>query len=108
MPLGAWLRRERERRSWSRPEMARRLIRVAEGNGDYTTPGIGNITHNLYRWERSTVTPGERYRLYFCEAFGIPLDQFGVLKNEFGVLRTTSSESSRTTLTLPISSSKSP
>jgi transcriptional regulator with XRE-family HTH domain len=81
-PLGAWLRRERERRNWSRSEMARRLIEAAESNGDYTTPGIGNVTHNLYRWERGTVTPGERYRLYFCEAFGIPLDQFGVLKND--------------------------
>jgi hypothetical protein len=34
--LSAWLRRERERRRWSRAEMARRLIKVAEENDDYT------------------------------------------------------------------------
>jgi hypothetical protein len=65
--------------------MARRLIEAAKGNGDFTTPGIDNITHNLYRWERGIVTPSERYRLYFCEALGIPPGQFGALKKDADV-----------------------
>jgi hypothetical protein len=39
-PLGAWLRRERERRSWTRAEMSRRLIKAAEENDDYSMPGV--------------------------------------------------------------------
>ena len=62
--------------------MARRLIKAAEGNGDCTMPGIDHITSNLYRWERGTVTPGDRYRLYFCHAFGITPDRFGAPRND--------------------------
>jgi transcriptional regulator with XRE-family HTH domain len=80
--LGAWLRRERQRRSWSRPEMARRLIKAAEANGDHTMPGIDHILSNLYRWERGTVAPGERYRLYICHALGITPGQFGASGND--------------------------
>jgi transcriptional regulator with XRE-family HTH domain len=75
--LGPWLRRERERRRWSRAEMARRLIKAAGENDDCTMPGVHDIVQNIYRWERGTVTPGERYRMYFCDAFGITPDQFG-------------------------------
>jgi hypothetical protein len=32
--LGAWLRQQREQRSWTRTEMARRLIKVAQVSGD--------------------------------------------------------------------------
>ncbi|HEX5297076.1 MAG TPA: hypothetical protein VFW50_08825 [Streptosporangiaceae bacterium] len=32
--LGPWLRQQREQRSWSRNEMARRLIRTAQTTGD--------------------------------------------------------------------------
>ena len=38
--LGTWLRREREKRCWSRTEMARRLIKAAENHGDTTMPGV--------------------------------------------------------------------
>jgi transcriptional regulator with XRE-family HTH domain len=69
--LGAWLRREREARSWTRAEMARRLIKAARASGDTTMPSSGNICHNIYRWERGVITPGERYKLYYCQAFGI-------------------------------------
>lgn len=48
--------------------MARRLIKAAEEYDDRTMPGVNDIVQNLYRWERGTVTPGERYRLYFCHA----------------------------------------
>jgi transcriptional regulator with XRE-family HTH domain len=70
--LSAWLRRERQRRGWSQAEMARRLIKAAEANGDHTMPGIDHVLSNLYRWERGTVAPGERYRLFFCHALGMP------------------------------------
>ena len=76
--LGAWLRRERERRLWSRAEMSRRLIKAAEENDDFTMTGVHDIVQNLYRWERGTVTPGERYRMYFCHALGIIPDRLGV------------------------------
>jgi hypothetical protein len=40
-------------------------------------PGAGNISHNIYRWERGAVIPAERYKLLYCGAFGIPFSQFG-------------------------------
>jgi hypothetical protein len=57
--------------------MARRLIRAARDKGDSSVPGIGNISHNIYRWERGAVAPGERYKIYYAGAFGIPFSQFG-------------------------------
>jgi transcriptional regulator with XRE-family HTH domain len=79
--LGAWLRGERERRRWSRAEMSRRLIKAAGENDDYGMPGVSDIVQSIYRWERGTVTPGERYRMYYCHAFGITPDRFGAQKN---------------------------
>jgi transcriptional regulator with XRE-family HTH domain len=75
--LGAWLRRQREDRGWTRSEMARQLIRAAKARGDMSVPGADNISHNIYRWERGSVSPAERYQLYYCGAFGIPFSQFG-------------------------------
>ena len=74
--LGAWLRRQREQRLWTRPQMARQLIAAARTLGD-ALPGPGNVTHNIYRWERGLVTPNEQYRVYYCKALGIPRDAFG-------------------------------
>ena len=76
--LAAWLRRQREDRGWTRSEMARQLIRAARAKGDSSVPGIENISHNIYRWERGAVAPAERYQLYYAGAFGIPFSQFGV------------------------------
>lgn len=76
--LGAWLRQQREDRGWTRSELARQLIKAARARGDTSVPGAGNISHNVYRWERGTVAPSERYRLFYCGAFGIPFGQFGV------------------------------
>jgi transcriptional regulator with XRE-family HTH domain len=76
--LGAWLRRQREDRGWTRSDMARQLIRAARAKGDSSVPGIDNISHNIYRWERGAVAPAERYQLYYAGAFGIPFSQFGV------------------------------
>ncbi|MFI5082327.1 MAG: hypothetical protein ACHQCE_14725, partial [Streptosporangiales bacterium] len=75
--LAAWLRRQREDRGWTRTELARQLIRAARARGDTSMPGAGNISHNIYRWERGAVTPAERYKLLYCGAFGIPFGQFG-------------------------------
>jgi transcriptional regulator with XRE-family HTH domain len=75
--LAAWLRRQREDRGWTRTELARQLIRAARARGDTSMPGAGNISHNIYRWERGAVIPAERYKLLYCGAFGIPFSQFG-------------------------------
>jgi transcriptional regulator with XRE-family HTH domain len=75
--LGVWLRQQREARTWARPEMARQLIKAAQANGDTSMPGVDSLTHNIYRWERGTVSPSERYRLYLCQALRIPPADFG-------------------------------
>ena len=75
--LGPWLRQQREQRSWSRNELARRLIRVALASGDTAMPAAADIAANIYRWERGTVTPSDRYRLYYCHTLGIQPDRFG-------------------------------
>jgi transcriptional regulator with XRE-family HTH domain len=75
--LAAWLRRQREDRGWTRTELARQLIRAARARGDTSMPGVDNISHNIYRWERGAVAPAERYKLLYCGAFGIPFGQFG-------------------------------
>jgi transcriptional regulator with XRE-family HTH domain len=83
--LGAWLRRERERRLWTRAEMSRRLIKAAGENDDYSMSAVHDIIQNIYRWERGKVTPGERYRMYFCHAFGVAPGRFGVPGNDADV-----------------------
>ncbi len=75
--LGAWLRHQREARCWSRPEMARQLIRAAHAADDRSMTDVDNLGHNIYRWERGAVSPGERYKLYYCRALGIPPAAFG-------------------------------
>ena len=75
--LGPWLRRQREQRSWSRNEMARRLIRMAQVSGDTAMPAAEDVAANIYRWERGTVTPSDRYRLYYCHTLGIRPNRFG-------------------------------
>jgi transcriptional regulator with XRE-family HTH domain len=75
--LGAWLRQQRQARGWARPEMARQLITAARRNGDTSLPGADSVCHNIYRWERGMVGVSERYRLYYCQALGIPPAVFG-------------------------------
>ncbi len=77
MECGAWLRQQRETRGWARREMGRRLIQAGREAGDTSLPGIGDMCQNIRRWEHGEVKPGERYRLYYCTAFGIPPGQFG-------------------------------
>jgi hypothetical protein len=75
--VATWLRGQRETRGWARPEMARQLIQAAKSAGDTSVPSIDSMCHNLYRWERGTDSPSERYRLYYCRALGIPSGGFG-------------------------------
>jgi len=75
--LGTWLRRQREARSWTRREMARQLIQAGRATGDTSLPGMDSMCHNIHRWERGQGGLTERYKLYYCKAFGIPPDQFG-------------------------------
>jgi len=44
--LGLWLRHQREDSSWTRTEMARRLIRAT---GDTATPAAENVAASIYR-----------------------------------------------------------
>jgi hypothetical protein len=45
-------------------------------------PAVTDIIQNIYRWERGTIAPGERYRMYCCHAFGITPDRFGAQEND--------------------------
>jgi transcriptional regulator with XRE-family HTH domain len=74
---GAWLRRQREARGWARREMAVRLTQAANGVDDTTVPTIEHLCTYIRRWESSRHGPTERYRIYFCTAFGISLDEWG-------------------------------
>lgn len=76
--FGAWLRHEREARGWTRPEMARRLIRAGEARGDRSVPGLDSMCHNLYRWERGADGVSERHKLMICQSLGIPPARFGI------------------------------
>ena len=77
MPLGAWLRQQRETRSWSRREQARRLIAAGRDVGDTAMPSVDDMTRSTRRWERGDNEPTERYKLYYCKTFEIPVTEFG-------------------------------
>jgi len=65
--------------------MARRLIKAAHAIGDRSITDTGNLCHNIYRLERGTVVPGERYELYYCHAFGISPSEYGIEKTQIEV-----------------------
>ncbi len=75
--LGPWLRQQREHRSWTRNELARRLIKAAQVSGDTAMPAAADVAANIYRWEHGKVQPSDRYRLYYCHTLGIPPERFG-------------------------------
>ncbi|MBV9450187.1 MAG: hypothetical protein JO345_30290 [Streptosporangiaceae bacterium] len=74
---GRWLRQQREARGWARREMARRLIQAAEAASDATMPGIEHLETYIRRWESGRHQLTERYRLFYCTAFGLRPGQFG-------------------------------
>jgi hypothetical protein len=77
VPLGVWLRQQREAQGVARREMARRLLRAGQAAGDTSVPGIESLCHNIRRWESGEFAVTERYRLYYCEVLGIPVAEFG-------------------------------
>ena len=77
MPVSVWLRQQREARGWSRREQARRLIQAGRDTGDTAMPSVENVYHNILRWERGENEPTERYKLYYCKTFEIPVTEFG-------------------------------
>lgn len=77
MPLAAWLRQQREARSWNKREQARRLVQAGRDAGVTAMPSVANVYHNILRWERGENEPSERYKLYYCKTFEIPVTEFG-------------------------------
>jgi transcriptional regulator with XRE-family HTH domain len=77
MPLGVWLRQQRETRGLSRREQARRLIAAGRDAGDTAMPSADDMARSTRRWERGDNEPTERYRLYYCKTFEIPVTEFG-------------------------------
>ena len=75
---GTWLRAQREARAWSKREMARKIIQAGKTAGDTSLPSQEHMCRNVYRWERGESGLTERYRFYYCKAFGIPVSQFGL------------------------------
>jgi hypothetical protein len=74
--LAAWLRQQREASSWTKAELARRLVQAARDAGDKAAPGPDGTLDNIYRWERIGGI-SERHRLHLCRVFGIQPSQFG-------------------------------
>jgi hypothetical protein len=58
--------------------MARRLREAAKASGDNAVPGNEAVCTYVRRWERGSVGPSERYKLYYCRAFGITPEQMGL------------------------------
>jgi transcriptional regulator with XRE-family HTH domain len=77
VPLNVWLRRQRETRSWTKRDTARRLVQAGKDAGDTAVPGADDMCRYIHRWERGENGPTERYRMYYCTAFGIPAAAFG-------------------------------
>jgi hypothetical protein len=88
IPLGTWLRRQREARGLARREMALRLIQAGQAAGDTSIPGINSMYQNIRRWETRGTGLTERYKLYYCEVFGITAAEFGVQDPDAGHLAT--------------------
>ena len=75
--VSAWLRQQRQARSWPISEMGRRLREAARDNGDTTVPGGQAICRSIRRWESGRGGVSERYRLHYCKALDIPPGEFG-------------------------------
>ena len=72
----AWLRHERENRSWTKMEMVRLLLKTAREADDTSVPDTDGMRRNVYRWEREGGV-SERYRLHYCRTFGIDPSEYG-------------------------------
>lgn len=68
----ARIRAERRRRLWDVHTMARRL-RAAAGEDRRSLPGHDSLVRSIRRWESGRIgVLSERYRLLYCQAFGLP------------------------------------
>jgi hypothetical protein len=67
--------------------MARQLIKAAHSNDDTSIPGADTLARYVYRWESGAVGLTDRYKLYYCQAFGIPPADFGAQRGEHAVYR---------------------
>jgi hypothetical protein len=70
-----WLIRQREERGWSRPQMARELIKAAQAMDYKQLPDPASLRHNIYRWEHGTGVSHEYVTMY-CKALGIHFSGF--------------------------------
>lgn len=59
-------------------ETARRIIQAAEASGQVPPASVRDVARSISRWEGGTNQPSERYRLLYCEIYGIPRERFGV------------------------------
>jgi transcriptional regulator with XRE-family HTH domain len=75
--LPSWLREQRLAHSWSAAEMARQLQQAAKATGDHTVTSAAILATYVRRWEAGRMGITERYRLHYCTALGIQLDDFG-------------------------------
>ncbi len=73
---GTWLRQQRQARGLNVPEMRRRLREAARAAGD-TLPSNDCLGVMIHRWENDHSGVSERYRLHFCRALQIPIEEFG-------------------------------
>lgn len=73
---GQWLQGQRRARGWSVSEMRRRLREAAKQAGD-NLPHNDCLTVMIHRWEDDRSGISERYRLHYCKAFEIPIEEFG-------------------------------
>ncbi len=72
---GEWLRKQRQARGWNVPEMCRQLRQAAVDAGD-KLPANECLTTMIRRWENGGGV-SERYRLHYCRALGLALEEFG-------------------------------
>lgn len=64
------LRAEREKRGWTRLDMARKLREASASPREI--PSLNILTQYVYRWERGTAGVSERYQIMYCRAFDLP------------------------------------
>ena len=57
--------------------MASRIIEAGRAAGDKSMPSLDTMCRNVRRWERGHGGITERYKLYYCKIFEIPVTEFG-------------------------------
>ncbi|GAA4089566.1 hypothetical protein [Actinomadura miaoliensis] len=69
--IGVRLRSERNRRHWTKPEMARRIAQ----NVTDQCPDLDTLISYVKRWEAGNVGISERYQLAYAAAFGMDVEE---------------------------------